>query len=140
MDNQKKAKELIFSGDYTCVLVNGDKIITSTQRGVKPLLAWLDEKSDFREYHCADKVIGKAAAFLYVLLKVKSVYAMVISKPAIGVFERYGIDAEYGTAVEYIRNRTDTGYCPMEQAVLDVDTPKEAHKAIMLALEDIQKI
>ncbi len=138
MDNLKKAKNLISSGEYTCVLAQGEKVYTSTQRGVKPLLALLDDNTNLDGFSCADKVVGKAAAFLYVLLKVKCVYAIVISHPAIDVLQNYGIYAEYETLVSSIRNRSNTGFCPMEQCVLSIDTPHEACKAIRQTLKKLQ--
>lgn len=138
MNNLKKAKNLISSGDYTCVLAQEEKIYTSTQRGVRPLLTWLDDNTNLEGFSCADKVVGKAAAFLYVLLKVKCVYALVISNPAIDVFKSYGIYTEYEMLVPSIRNRTDTGFCPMEQCVLDIDAPHDACEAIRQTLKILQ--
>ena len=56
----------------TCILQQGERVLTSTQRGVAPLVAWLDAG----EAGCiaADKVVGRAAAFLYVLLGVRAVF------------------------------------------------------------------
>lgn len=138
MDNLKKAKNLISSGEYTCVLAQGEKVYTSTQRGVKPLLTWLDDNTNLEGFSCADKVVGKAAAFLYVLLKVKCVYAFVISKPAIDVLQSYGIYTEYETLVPSIRNRTNTGFCPMEQCVLSINAPHEACESIRQTLKKLQ--
>ncbi len=138
MDNLKRAKQIISNGEYTCVLVDNEKTYTSTQRGVKPLLTWLDDKTNLEGFSCADKVVGKAAAFLYVLLKVKCVYALVISKPAIDVLKKHGIYTEYETLVPSIRNRTNTGFCPMEQCVINIDSPFEACKAIRNTLEKLQ--
>ena len=41
----ERAKEVFNSGDYTCVLCKGVATLTSTERGVKPLLNWLDDEN-----------------------------------------------------------------------------------------------
>lgn len=121
-----EAKKRLIEGGYTCVVMKNEQICTSTERGVKPLLAWLDDGVDLQGYSAADKVIGKGAAMLYVLLGVKEIYTTVISKPAKSILEQYGIEVSYDQCVEGIRNRTNTGLCPMEEAVKGIHDPKEA--------------
>jgi len=115
-------KERLKQGDFTCVIAKGDMILTTNHRGVKPLLDWLEESIDLEGGYAADKVVGKAAACLYVLLKIRFVWAAVISRPALDVFQKHGILCEYETLVDAIQNRTKTGFCPMEQAVWDIET------------------
>ena len=124
MEARNRARLALNAGGYTCYIIKDDQIYTSYHRGVKPLLDWLDAGVDLSGAVAADKVIGKAAAFLYVLLGVSYVYAGVISKPALGVFEKYGITCEYGTLVDAIENRTKDGFCPMETAVWNVEEPE----------------
>ena len=93
-------------------------------------MQWLKEGVDMQGAYVADKVVGKAAAYLYVLLGVRKVYAAVISRPALDVLERYNIGIVYDMLVPAIRNRTDTGFCPMETAVLDIDDANEAYRVL----------
>ena len=133
----EKAKSLLKSGGYTCVLCAEDKTYTSTERGVKPLLAWIDSGTDMTGFYAADKVVGKAAAFLYVILGVKAVYAGVISEPALQVLTENGIAIEYDSLVEAIRNRAGTGYCPMETAVKSISEPYPALEAVRQKLKEL---
>jgi len=126
----EKAKEIFDFGDYTCVLCKDEVMLTSTERGVKPLLKWLHEETDVKGFSAVDKVVGRAAAFLYVLLKVKVVYASVMSQGAVEVLSKYGIRSEYDVCVKEIINREGTGICPMEQAVKGVDVPEQALEAV----------
>ncbi len=128
--NLIKAKGLLCANDYTCVIQNEDCVYTSRERGVNPLLAWVNEDVDFAGFSAADKVVGKAAAFLYVLLRVEAVYAKIISAPAVQILEKYDIQVFYDEKVEAIRNRTNTGFCPMETTVWEIENPKEALEAI----------
>ena len=82
----------------------------------------------------ADKVVGKAAAFLYVRLGVTHVYAPVMSEPARAVLTAHGIEAAWDTCPPAIRNRAGDGYCPMERAVWDLTDPAEAEKAVRRTL------
>lgn len=125
-----EAKNRLIEGGYTCVVIKNKQVYTSMERGVKPLLAWLDTGFDLTEYSAADKVIGKGAAMLYVLLGVKAIYAPVISEPAKQTLMQHGIEVFYDQCVDGIRNRTNTGPCPMEDAVKGIDYPEEALLAI----------
>lgn len=134
----ERAAALLKSGEYTCALVKGDAVYTSRERGVKPLMTWLAEKTVLSGFSAADKIVGKATAFLYVLLGVDSVYAPVVSKSASEVFSKHGIELICDAEVEAIRNRTNTGFCPMEQAVKGITHPADAPNAIREALEKMQ--
>ena len=82
-DEVKKARKLLAEGGYTCVAVKNGSTCFSTERGVRPLLEWLEQpEAPLREAAVADKVIGKAAALLMVYAGVREVYAAVISEPA----------------------------------------------------------
>ena len=67
----------------------------------------------------ADKVIGKVAASLLIVAGVKKVYANVMSKLAIPFLEENGVEFEYKELVDYIRNKDNTGMCPMENRYMD---------------------
>ena len=138
-ENAIKARRTLESGGYTCVLCQDDHMLTDNRRGVRPLLELLENADNFSGYSAADKVVGKAAAFLYQLLHVDFVYAQVISQPALDVLTRSGIATQYSTLVPAIRNRDNTGFCPMETAVLHIDDPNEAFVAIKQTLSKLEK-
>lgn len=124
------ARKILEENGYTCVLRKDETTYTATERGVKPLVRWLTEGIDVRGFSAADKVVGKATAYLYVLLGVKEVYAHIMSVSARDMLTRHGITAAPGNTVENIINRQGTGICPFEAAVLDIHTPEEALPAI----------
>lgn len=138
MNDIQKAKEILENGAFTCVLVNRDEVISFSERGVKPLLALLSQSKSLESFCAADKVVGKAAAFLYLILGVKTVYAGVISEHAYTLLRENGVDVSFGTIVPMIRNRTDTGFCPMESATLSCRSPKEALEKIKETLERLK--
>ena len=129
--NSKRAREIFDSDNYTLVLCNEDEVITSSERGVAPLIELYRSGRDLSSFSAADKVVGRAAAFMYVLLGIKGVYAKCISRPAIEVLEKAGIELEYGECVERIASRDGKGPCPMESAVMYIDSASDAYAAIL---------
>ncbi len=128
-----QAKYLLETEGFTCVLCNHGELRTSTARGVQPLTELLKE-GRFQGFCAADKVVGKATAFLYVLLGVQSVYTPVASEAAIRLLTEHHIQIYYDMAVPVIFNRSRTGFCPMETAVQDIEDPQLALQAIENAL------
>lgn len=135
----KKAKAYLESENCTCVLCKEDSLFHSRHRGVRPLLDFLDSGKDFTGFSAADKVVGKATAFLYCLLNVRAVHAVVLSDAAAEVFSSASIPFSCETQVPAIRNRTNTGLCPMETATKDIDDPRVALAAIRETLKNLQK-
>jgi len=132
------ARDLLHAEGYTCVLVKGDSRIFSRERGVKPLVSLLQSGTDLRGFRAADKVVGKATAFLYCLLEVDAVYTPVISTAALNVLRSHGIHVEFALETDFIWNRRLTGPCPMETAVRDISNPGEAWEAILQTLAAMQ--
>ena len=122
------------NGDYTCVLCKDNTVYHSTQRGVRPLLNWLDNATDLMGFFAADKVVGRGAAFLYRLLGVRRVHGNIMSVAAVKVLRTGGIEATWDILAESIRNRQGDGPCPMESATQDCTEPDEALAAIRSTL------
>ena len=137
MTDLEIARSHLDSGSYTCVVCKDHTLHFATERGVKPLLNWLDSGLDIYGFSAADKVVGRATAFLYCLLGVREVYAGVMSHPAAQVLEENGITAHWGSLVEGIINRRGTGPCPFEAAVMDIRDPQEALTAIRRKMEQM---
>lgn len=128
-----KARQLLHTGKYTCVLCRGQSTLTSTARGVRPLVEFL-HRGTLEGYSAADKVVGKATAFLYVLLGVCAVYTPVVSKPAFEVLRSHNIEIICDSIVPAIFNRDRSGFCPMESAVQHIHDPIQAKAAIENAM------
>lgn len=135
----EKACRMLDEQQLTCAFVLDDAVYISGERGVKPLLDCYYAKNMPAGFSAADKVVGKAAAFMYVLLGVKEVYVQVLSRPALEVLQKFGIAVTYGELVDAIKNRTGTGFCPMETAVLAIEEPAEALSAIEKTRMSLQK-
>ncbi len=136
-DDMKMASALLEKDKLTFAAVNGDDIITSSDRGVKPLLSLIDSGKTLSGYSAADRVVGNGAAYLYVLLGVRCVYTYVISRAARETFAKYGIDVSYDTLTDAIRNRSGDGLCPMESAVAAAESPEAALGLIRNKLKEL---
>jgi hypothetical protein len=132
------AKSTLEKESLTCIITNGESVYKSNLRGIKPLLEFVQNGVDTRGFYAADKVVGKAAAYLYVLLGVKEIYAQVVSEAAEAVLSKHQIPLFYEEKVPAIRNRTNTGFCPMEQAVWEIDDPLSAKQAIVQKLDQLR--
>ena len=137
--NLERAKNLLEKQNFTCVLCKDDDVFSSTERGISPLISMLDSGKSYENFHAADKVVGKGAAYIYVLLKIKSLYAGILSESAEEVLNRFGIEVSFSKKVKRILNRDKTGFCPIESVVLDSDNPEDALFQIRKKLEELKR-
>ncbi len=75
----------------------------------------------------ADRVIGRGAAFLAVDMELISIYSPLMSRGAVEIFKKWGIEFKYELQVERIRDRSGKGLCPMEALLEGIE---ESHTAI----------
>ncbi|MDE6681443.1 MAG: DUF1893 domain-containing protein [Muribaculaceae bacterium] len=122
----KELTDILHAEGCSCVICKDGKISLFRQRGVKDLLHLLKSTPD--ELHgavIADKVVGKGAAALMILGGVVSVYADVISRPALELLNSTGIPVSYGVVVPNIINRAGTGICPVETLCMECNSAAE---------------
>lgn len=120
------AKQQLKSSDAALVFCNEDEICSSHVRGVLNLVLMVKENRTMKGFYCADKVVGKAAAFMYAFLQPEELFCFVLSEKAKEVLDRYGIKYFYEEKVPAIINRKGDGFCPMETATERAGTPEEA--------------
>ena len=132
----EKFKNLLIAQEHSCVFGDEETYFYSDLKGIKPLMQFIQEGK--KGYYVADKIVGKAAAYLFILLEVKAVYADTISVAGLKVLEDNNIPVYYRQLVEYIINRTGDDMCPMEKTVKDIDDPKLAHQALAEKINEMQ--
>ena len=129
MARMDRVKRRLMAEGLTCVVAGPAGEYTSTDRGIKPVLRWLEDcPRILKDASVADKVVGKAAALLFAEGGVREVWARLVSRPALEVFEAFEIPCTYQDKVERIKNRAGDGLCPMETRVMDVNDPAEAFR------------
>jgi len=130
MSDIENAKINLQNSDFTCVLCKGDTVYSSTVSGISPMIEFISSGKDFKSFSAADKIVGKAAAMLFVLAGIKEVYAPVMSEAAVNTLLKHGIISSYDILTKNIIKHDGYGLCPMEDAVKDIDEPLEAFEAI----------
>lgn len=127
--------KILHEGHHSLVVGNGE-VCTFDGRGVSDLYRLYHEDPEYlRGASVADKVVGKGAAALMALAGIKEVYADVVSEPAEKLLRDSEVALSYGTIVEHIINRTNTGFCPLEMRCRDAQTPEEC----LVQIEEFMK-
>lgn len=123
MKDIELARNLLDNEQRALVIVKDGRVIFSGDgKGVKPIYTALNElKDELRGSSVADKVIGKAAAMIYEHAAIKELSTKLISENAINVLEKTSIIYEYEKSVPYIKNRDQSGMCPVETLSLKVN-------------------
>jgi len=129
LDNIQKEEFVKQLMEYSLILSKDNKVTTSKEHDLKPLLNNLDN-SNLENAYAFDKTVGRAAAWLYVYGNAKYVYADTISKPAIKILEKHNIKYEYKNLVSEIPNKNKTDICPFEKLIKNVKDETTAYGLI----------
>ena len=115
----------------TCVLLRDNvPVYRSRARGIRPLLDAIDAGIDAHGLTAVDKIVGKAAAMLYLSMGVSRVYAEVMSDAARDALTARGVDCFCRVRTDKIVNRRGDDLCPMEKTVAEIDDPVAALGAL----------
>ena len=129
------AIDLLHREDLTCVIFGKEEIMKFRLRGIRPMTDTLRDRPEIlKDAVIADRIIGKAAAMLAVAGAARAVYGEVMSEAGLQMLKKHGVEAQYGTLTPAIRNRENTGLCPMEQTVQSIDDPQKALPALLQTL------
>jgi len=132
-----ECRRLILEENAPCVFVR-EGLRTGEGTGVRPLVtAYETEPELLRGAVIVDKIVGKAAAMVAVLGGAAGVYGLTMSAAARDYLEARGVPAAWETLTERIINRTGTGLCPMETAVLELEDPAEGLRALKEKMEQL---
>jgi len=123
---------------HTLALCKNGEVIISDKRGVAPMADFIESGVDLRGYSAADKVVGKAAAALFVKAGVIKVFAETLSQGGKDMLKKYGVLYEYVTLTDRIINRQGTDVCPMEKAVARCAEAEECYLAIADELKKLR--
>ncbi|MDO5330356.1 MAG: DUF1893 domain-containing protein [Bacillota bacterium] len=129
-DSLKEAESLLRNGGFALVYQSGGSFIGKTGNGIKPLFEMAAEKDPKTGEVLADKVIGRAAAFLCLKIGFKAVFAFSMSEGAIKLFETAGVEWSCVEKTDRILNRRGDDLCPMEKATMECKNEEEAYLAI----------
>jgi hypothetical protein len=130
LDYQVLYDEFLTSGN-TLHVYEGDRLLNaSTKPMLSPLLNYIETLAQYhRDVVIFDKILGNAAALLYVIANCARAYSPLGSEPAVKTLNAYGISHQVSTIVPYILKPGTVELCPMERLSLD-KTPEQFYKAI----------
>lgn len=121
-------KSIQNNGGYTLCAGKSNFLFVSHERGIVPIMKQLERDSCyFSDCIIVDRVIGKAAAMLYHRSNVAYIYARLMSEAASDYLRAHHIAFSYDTLCPFIINRTNTGMCPMEECVKDLNDTETAY-------------
>ncbi|MBQ6604993.1 MAG: DUF1893 domain-containing protein [Tidjanibacter sp.] len=125
----ERAVALLRSSDYTiAILTSSGEAITSRERGVATLMRLLAERAEvLRGAVVADKVVGRAAAALFVVGGCRRLHTAVLSRAGEEMLRGSAVEYSYDTLTEAIINRRGDGFCPMEMAMAEAKSAEEAY-------------
>ena len=122
-------KMLIKKGMSCVAAKDGVIIARETGSGVSPALKLLDE-GKLDGALVVDKVVGRAAAAIFIAGKARKLHASIMGADAAALLKEHRIGATADKIVPIILNRDLTDGCPMEYIVNGIDDPGEMVKAL----------
>jgi hypothetical protein len=124
------ARETLTQESAAFVLVKDGTILAVEKgQGVQPLWDFLSNHPEqVRGATLADKIVGRAVAFLAVTFGLTCVFGDILSDGARDIFVRQGVCWETRNAVPVILNRAGDGPCPIEKGLRTISDPEQAIK------------
>jgi len=116
------------SGLSILIIKNNKVIFKSREQMLAPLVQAIQD-TDMTEATAYDKIVGRAASLLFIHAKVKEVFAVVASKPALELLTKNQIPATPQIITENIMNQAGIDLCPMEK-LSQGKTPEEFYKLL----------
>ena len=119
------------------LVYNNGELTTHANRGIQDLLQLISEQPErLNGAVAADKIIGKSAAAIMIVGGVKEVHTNVICTPARELFETNGVLVFATEEVPIIMNRNQSGMCPMDTQIADIESVEEC----VIALQNMPKL
>ena len=121
------AKSRLQSKELTLVIVKNKELIFETKKtGLIGFIEAIEMNGILlKNSSVADKVVGKAIAFLCVYSKVVSVYAEVVSVEAKKLLEKNKIMLKWSMIVKEILDTKKNTTCPFEMKAKNMDDPTQ---------------
>ncbi len=128
--------------DKTCILMLDNHIIyESKENSVKPFVKYIYYNGQpNKKTILIDKVIGVAIANVVLYCKLTTVYAKIISKPALNLLKENQVHVYFETLVDHILRRDKTDICPMEKKMLTATSCEEGFQFLKQIVIDHQPI
>jgi hypothetical protein len=114
------------------VVVKDGKVLFETEsHGLNDLVKAINQlQSSMKGSSVADRIVGRAAALLFVFSGVSAVFAATISDGGIEILDNNNVFHEFEKRVPRILNLKKTDVCPFEKLVAELSSPQEAYERL----------
>lgn len=139
MSDLEIAKNELYEENLTLAIVkNGAVLFETRSHMISGFLDAVETLGDkLAGAAVADRVVGKAVAFLCIYAKIKAVYAVVLSRRAHAVLKNNRISCEWNEIVENVLDAYKTDVCPFEKAAAGISDAEEAYRAFKRLRENL---
>jgi hypothetical protein len=126
------AKQRLNQKNLSLVVAKGGAVLFETEvHGISGLLKAIKElQSNMLDSSIADRIVGRAAALLFVYSGVVAVFAVTASDGGIEVLREHNIFHEFERKVPQILDSRRVDVCPFEKLVAKFSDPKMAYEAL----------
>jgi hypothetical protein len=136
MQDLEIAKKQLHDKNLTLVIVKNGLILFQTDsHRISGVIGAIEKFGvQLNGASAADRVAGKALALLCVYAGIKQIYAEVLSRKALAVFEENKIMFEFKEIIDNVLDMEKTGVCPFEKVAADISNPKESYVTFKILL------
>jgi hypothetical protein len=126
------AKKRLIQKNLSLVIVKDGKVLFEIEsHGIGDLLKAVNRLgNNMRATSVADRIVGRAAALLFVFSSVRAVFAVTASDGGIEVLESNNVFCEYENRVKNVLNLKKTDVCPFEKLVAKLSSPEKAYAVL----------
>jgi hypothetical protein len=126
------AKEKLKQRNLALVIAKrGEVIFETSSHGIAGLLRAVEELGEeMRGSSAADKILGKAAALLFIYAGVIAVFAVTASERGIQALKDSNVLCQFENRVPHILNSKRDDICPFEKLVFNISNPREAYEKL----------
>jgi hypothetical protein len=132
MQDLERARLRLKERNLSLVVVKNGKVIFETEsHGIKGFLeaVKLFDK-ELAGSSVADRIVGRAIAFLCVCFQVSAVFAVTMSMEGVRIVEDHNIFYQSEKCVPTILNQKRNDICPFEKLALTFATPEETYRKL----------
>lgn len=135
MQDLERARSRLKERDLSLVVVKNERLLFETEsHGIKGFLEAVDLlDKELIGSSIADRIVGRAVAFLCAYSRVSAVFAVTMSREGARVLEDGKIYYQFEKCVPNILNQKRSDICPFEKLAITFTSPEEAYKKLQSA-------
>ena len=135
MQDLERARRRLKERKLSLVVVKKGSVLFETEsHGIKGFLEAIELLGEkLTGSSVADRIVGRAVAFLCAYFRVSAVFAVLMSMEGVRVLEDKDIIYQFEKCVTNILNQKRNDICPFEKLALTFTSPEEAYKKLRSA-------